>query len=851
MKGLENIRISRIRVAVMLFGIVILGIIFFKGQQEYPIAIAGESASETALAGSSSELQQYWQASAAAITGITVPYDVQKTQLSKGTIVTACVMMDEDAEQILAQTQLTVHPEKGTLNGTLPKAKLQIGKRYVIRLQLENGQHGDVLTCYLNPELSGLSVNGAAQDGALDITLHAACKSQMFWLLDLLCTVTILSFAAGTLWDKKFEETIGLTFIAIGLWILLFGYLGDMSLGILTVHLLSLLAFVFICFTAENGRDYFTPGCLFFLILTGFLALYDRSNVRTGWDEYDHWGLVVKDMFVSDQLPMHAGSVVFVPNYPPMMALVQYWFEKTRGIFSEGILYFAYHMFAYSVLMILFTGIKWRDWKKLIPLALIVFLIPAAVFDAYFHSIDIDAFLGVIAAYPLICYFLGVNNKKLEGFDLFRMTMGLCAIVMTKETGVVLVAISYGIVLGDALRRSGRKLLHDVAFCQYTGGTFCAAYVFLLWEVYLNRSINFIRIILTITLLLGASGILIWKKQKDRLQSVLTAFAANRHRKAWTALILVILGIILVQCTKLLPYTAKSISLQGIMNLLIGQGQAYQYTSIKVFLKYIFEGQVFLKTAYLYAWMILLMIIGIFDYLAGREQYRTEIFRRVALPLFIGSIAYYLFLMISYLFVFTQEEAVQHEGAKRYLRSYLLMVLIILVMMIIHYSREWDASGLHNVIWYIMAAIIIITPVTDMFWQPSEAEEEMAGIHYGYDHTAQTFQTFSDSSEAVYYLSDSGEKDAGTGYFVFRNAVVPQIVSDYGSFCADYNEQTLHHLLQQGNYQYLYVGSDTQKIHDTYANLPVDKPIKQGNIYRILIAPDGTLSLKKIAYALN
>ncbi len=66
MKGLENIRISRIRVAVMLFGIVILGIIFFKGQQEYPIAIAGESASETALAGSSSELQQYWQASAAA-----------------------------------------------------------------------------------------------------------------------------------------------------------------------------------------------------------------------------------------------------------------------------------------------------------------------------------------------------------------------------------------------------------------------------------------------------------------------------------------------------------------------------------------------------------------------------------------------------------------------------------------------------------------------------------------------------------------------------------------------------------------------------------------------------------------
>ena len=45
------------------------------------------------------------------------------------------------------------------------------------------------------------------------------------------------------------------------------------------------------------------------------------------WDEFSHWGSVVKSMFLTNGLSVKEGSSLMFKSYPPAISIFEYFFQ--------------------------------------------------------------------------------------------------------------------------------------------------------------------------------------------------------------------------------------------------------------------------------------------------------------------------------------------------------------------------------------------------------------------------------------------------------------------------------------------------------------------------------------------
>ena len=114
----------------------------------------------------------------------------------------------------------------------------------------------------------------------------------------------------------------------------------------------------------------------FFIFLLTFFAIiiftYDMKVHE--WDEFSHWGTVVKAMFYTDRWGCSIEADCPFGYYMPGMALFQLFIERLNAIFycdlprryfSEWLLYFAYDILIVSFLLALISSIKGRKNKQI------------------------------------------------------------------------------------------------------------------------------------------------------------------------------------------------------------------------------------------------------------------------------------------------------------------------------------------------------------------------------------------------------------------------------------------------------------------------------------------------------
>ena len=89
--------------------------------------------------------------------------------------------------------------------------------------------------------------------------------------------------------------------------------------------------------------DIFKPGMIVFICYFVFLYLVCQNLSYRSWDEFSHWGLITKSMFLTDGL-VNSESSVYLKCYPPGMALFHYFITSIIG-YSEGMVYFAQNIF--------------------------------------------------------------------------------------------------------------------------------------------------------------------------------------------------------------------------------------------------------------------------------------------------------------------------------------------------------------------------------------------------------------------------------------------------------------------------------------------------------------------------
>lgn len=185
----------------------------------------------------------------------------------------------------------------------------------------------------------------------------------------LLCSGGALVCALGR---GSFEDALPLTCTAIVTAGFVFGIVGLLPAGFyaaLAAAVSAIAAAIYLLVRNGAGdfrKRFFTPGFFIFAALYIFLAAINYGMRLTSWDEFSHWGDIVKVMTTIGGFGTAAMSDSMFPAYPPAMALFQYFCERIYMLvsgesMSEWLLYFSYQTFMFAMF---FPFLRRFDLKK-------------------------------------------------------------------------------------------------------------------------------------------------------------------------------------------------------------------------------------------------------------------------------------------------------------------------------------------------------------------------------------------------------------------------------------------------------------------------------------------------------
>lgn len=170
----------------------------------------------------------------------------------------------------------------------------------------------------------------------------------------------------------------------------------------------------------------------------------NRGRRFSIWDEFSHWGLVVKNMYIFDYFGNHPDSTVTFRGYPPATALWQYFVAKLCGEFKEE---YTYQAMGWLMGSLLLPVLKKFKWKRMISAGfsiLTLALIPLVFNYLYPVSLLVDIILGLLLGYLLVSSFY---DEKRDRFSILNAFLGIMVLCLTKASGAFLGVIYVVIVV--------------------------------------------------------------------------------------------------------------------------------------------------------------------------------------------------------------------------------------------------------------------------------------------------------------------------------------------------------------------------------------------------------------------
>ena len=123
-----------------------------------------------------------------------------------------------------------------------------------------------------------------------------------FILLFLL--ILINSIALTIKLKNRIEVNIPITIIALVLIIYLFGLFDKLLLGVKIIEMLAIILVGYITYFFIKNKKHIdikeqilTPGLFIYILLCLVFIIFNKDMLFKEYDEFSHWGLVVKQMF--------------------------------------------------------------------------------------------------------------------------------------------------------------------------------------------------------------------------------------------------------------------------------------------------------------------------------------------------------------------------------------------------------------------------------------------------------------------------------------------------------------------------------------------------------------------------
>jgi hypothetical protein len=450
----------------------------------------------------------------------------------------------------------------------------------------------------------------------------------------------IIASAYAVFLKRKLAETIFLSVTTIVVVLYCFGLIniqGCLLYGIYTIVLFAFLCLTFLIYKQIKIKNILKDteiiqGLLLYLILLSFSLFINFGMVFHHWDEFSHWGIVVKYFYNVDAFATLQNSdfnKIMFPQYFPGVSLFQYFFSRFDSDFIEYYSYVAKNILYFSLFLPLISNLfNKAKWIKSIFFLIIFILIPLQR-ESFYSSLYVDEILGAFFGFILVYYFIYKYEKSKYG--ILMVTASAFMTTITKDIGLLLSLGCIAIIILDILlfRRTQLKsfILQKSFFACKTG------------------KIILISLPLLMVIFLKISWALLLLK------------SGMKAGGFW-----------------------RQPSLHDIINLITKQIQPYQKETALNLISAVFHMKLvpFNLSIFWFCGVFLLIVLILTLYYKRQISLKRTV--SSALVFAVGAGIYQIVLMILYVFSFSQYEAVRLASYDRYTFTYMLGMIYFIII---------------------------------------------------------------------------------------------------------------------------------------------------------------------------
>lgn len=266
--------------------------------------------------------------------------------------------------------------------------------------------------------------------------------------------IFMATFSICYLTKKQFGIILPIVNFSIIIFLYIFGLINLLMVGLYlwlaSAIALSIMALAKIIKAKDKLfiKTFFSPAVLFFIgfCLLQFIMLLKIKPLW--WDEFSHWGLVVKNMYYHHNFGGTQTATTMFKGYPVGTSLFLFFFQCFGIKFSDCTLFTALNFLNVSLLLPALCKVK--EQGKKISLSILLIAVILIMNYMFLLSICNDMFLSLCFAFILIMYFCfkrdGLKSEHYINIFLAIFTLGIA-----KSTGVALACFALLIILVDIL----------------------------------------------------------------------------------------------------------------------------------------------------------------------------------------------------------------------------------------------------------------------------------------------------------------------------------------------------------------------------------------------------------------
>lgn len=235
-----------------------------------------------------------------------------------------------------------------------------------------------------------------------------------------LCVLVGVALLFHTVVKVTPEEGWASAIMSILILIYITGLMGNTKIALLIISALAVIGIVFgvvsMMKKSENSlKTFFTPGIVMMFGITAVGVIAFRGMLICNWDELYQWGKAANFMVEFDKLPGGAeftGESILLSS----TTFSHYFMAKLgyilTGEITESHYYVSNLLLWFSALILPFSGMGWKSWKRIWGFGFFHFMLTAMIFVQPYYNIYTDQptayWTGGLIAWML----LGKMNKK-------------------------------------------------------------------------------------------------------------------------------------------------------------------------------------------------------------------------------------------------------------------------------------------------------------------------------------------------------------------------------------------------------------------------------------------------------